>query len=297
MIRIFLVDDQNLMRQGLKLLLDPEPELEVVGTAENGETALQQVEILQPDLVLLDIEMPLMNGIAVTHQICQHFPRTKVLVLSSHENTEYVVKALQAGAKGYLLKHTLAEDLVQAIRSVHRGYSQLESKLLEKFVSDTVGLVAKSVPQNGKSSTQQILPSIEAEIDDPCLQPDSFAELEQILGVSKASLDPIFVSSYVIETVPSIEENRTHNLKNKSSQDSNKKFLLDRAVSYLKNSASKLTQKCLISVNISKLWQSEFSITLILLAGTIAISVFFHNRNPQYNPNHPKVTSPQSLEF
>ena len=133
MIRILLVDDQNILRQGIQALLDPKPELKVIGTAEDGNSAIEQVGILKPDIVLMDIEMPEMNGITATRKICQQFPKTEVLILSSHGQTEYVTQALQAGAKGYLSKNTLAEDLEPAILSIARGHSQIESKLLERL--------------------------------------------------------------------------------------------------------------------------------------------------------------------
>ena len=136
MIRILLVDDQNILRQGLQALLEPRPKLKVVGTAENGESAIEQVKALRPDIVLIDIEMPGINGITATRKIRQKFPETKVIVLSGHENQKYVVQAFQAGAEGYLLKNTLAETLEQAIWSIHQGYSQIESKLLKKVIAE-----------------------------------------------------------------------------------------------------------------------------------------------------------------
>jgi EmrB/QacA subfamily drug resistance transporter len=143
MIRILLVDDQNIIRQGIQALLESKPKLKVVGTAEDGNSAIEQVENLRPDVVLIDIEMPAMSGIAATHIICQQFPQTKVIILSSHENQKYVAQALQAGAEGYLLKNILAEDLEQAIWSVYRGRSQIESRLLRKVL--TKQLISQSI--------------------------------------------------------------------------------------------------------------------------------------------------------
>ena len=152
MIRILLVDDQNIVRQGIQALLESRPRLKVVGTAEDGNSAIEQVEILRPDVVLIDIEMPVMSGITATHKICQQFPTTKVLVLSSHEDREYVAEALRAGAEGYLLKNTLAEDLEQAIWSVYRGQSQIESKLLkEVLASASASSSITSVEKNGST--------------------------------------------------------------------------------------------------------------------------------------------------
>ncbi|WP_052055355.1 response regulator [Myxosarcina sp. GI1] len=149
MIRILIVDDQNIIRQGLQVLLEPKPKLKVVGTASDGNSAIKQVEHLEPDVVLLDIEMPEMNGITATNKICRQFPQTKILVLSSHEDREYVVEALQAGAHGYLLKNTSAEELERAIWSVYQGHSQIESKLLKKvLVGESNSHLIESVEQS-----------------------------------------------------------------------------------------------------------------------------------------------------
>jgi DNA-binding NarL/FixJ family response regulator len=125
MISLLLVDDESLIRRGIKALLKLEPDLEVVGEAENGQIALNLVKSLQPDVVLMDIRMPIMDGVAATREICQQFPQTKVLVLTTFADEEYVGQALHYGAFGYLLKDTPSEELAQSIRSVHKGYIQL----------------------------------------------------------------------------------------------------------------------------------------------------------------------------
>lgn len=135
MIRILLVDDQHLIRQGLKALLELEPDLEVVGEGENGQMAIALVASLQPDVVLMDIRMPLMDGVAATRAINQQFPGTKVLVLTTFDDDQYVAEALRCGAMGYLLKDTPSEELAVAIRSVYRGYTQLGPGLVEKIMA------------------------------------------------------------------------------------------------------------------------------------------------------------------
>lgn len=135
MIRILLVDDQHLIRQGLKALLELEPDLEVVGEGENGQMALTLIASLQPDVVLMDIRMPLMDGVAATRAINQQFPGTKVLVLTTFDDDQYVAEALRCGAMGYLLKDTPSEELAVAIRSVYRGYTQLGPGLVEKIMA------------------------------------------------------------------------------------------------------------------------------------------------------------------
>jgi DNA-binding NarL/FixJ family response regulator len=134
MIRLLLVDDQELVSQGLKAMLTLESDLAVVGVANNGQTAIEQVEILQPDVVLMDIRMPVMDGREATRIICQRFPNTKVLVVSTFDEDDYIAHAIQAGAKGYLLKDMPVEELAQAIRLVERGYYQMGPGLMEKMV-------------------------------------------------------------------------------------------------------------------------------------------------------------------
>ncbi|MBD2451909.1 response regulator transcription factor [Nostoc sp. FACHB-152] len=134
MIRLLLVDDQSLICQGLKAMLTLEPDLQVVGTADNGETAIEQVTALQPDVVLMDIRMPVMDGREATRIICQQFPAIKVLVLSTFDDDRYVAQSIRAGAKGYLLKDMPSQELAQAIRFVHCGYTQLAPGLMEKLM-------------------------------------------------------------------------------------------------------------------------------------------------------------------
>ncbi|GAC1471179.1 MAG: response regulator transcription factor [Chamaesiphon sp.] len=135
MIHILLVDDQSIICQGLKALLQLEPDLQVVGTADNGLSAIEQVEALKPNVVLMDIEMPVMDGVTATQAIVQRFPETKVLVLTTFDSHEYIAEALKAGAKGYLLKDMPSIELADAIRTVAKGYAQLEGQIFEKFVS------------------------------------------------------------------------------------------------------------------------------------------------------------------
>ena len=133
-IEILLVDDQCFMLESMKTILRYEPEIEIVGTAQDGQSAIAQVIKLRPDLVLIDIEMPRMNGILATKYICQNIPDTQVIVLTSHKEQGYITEALQAGASGYLFKDTLIQDLKQAIHSFGRGYSYIEAKLSTQAV-------------------------------------------------------------------------------------------------------------------------------------------------------------------
>lgn len=135
MIKILLADDQFLMLEGIKAILEHESEIEVVGTAQDGQAAIAQVKKLQPDILLIDIEMPKMNGIVATKYICKYLPNTRVIVLTSHKSQDYIAQALLAGASGYLLKDSLIKDLKQAIYSLGSGHACAEAKILTKEVN------------------------------------------------------------------------------------------------------------------------------------------------------------------
>lgn len=137
MIRLLLADDQTLVRQGLKVLLEAYEDIQIVGEAKNGHQAIQQVEVLHPDIVLLDVRMPEMDGVAAAQAICQQFVDVKVLMLSTFDDEEYVCRAMQYGAVGYFLKDTHAEKLVQAIRMANQGHTQFGPGLFQKAFMST----------------------------------------------------------------------------------------------------------------------------------------------------------------
>ncbi|MFM5981869.1 MAG: response regulator [Sphaerospermopsis kisseleviana] len=157
MITVLLVDDQGLIRQGLKALLELEPDLEIVGEAENGEIAINLVEKLQPNVVLMDIRMPIMDGVAATKEIQKQFPTTKVLVLTTFDDDQYVKAALQNGAMGYLLKDTPSEELAVAIRAVDKGYSQLGPGIVKKLLTQFPSTTPNPIPSIPPSLTELTL--------------------------------------------------------------------------------------------------------------------------------------------
>ena len=120
-IRVLLADDHTVVRQGLRALLEAEPDIEVVGEAETGRQAVQQTKKLLPEIVVMDIAMPILNGLEATRQIVKEVPGAKVLVLSSYNDDEYVHQLTEAGAAGYLLKQTAAGDLIKAVHEARRG--------------------------------------------------------------------------------------------------------------------------------------------------------------------------------
>ena len=137
MIRVLLVDDQKMVRETLRLSLETETDIEIVGTANNGIAAIEQVEVLHPDIVIMNMEMPGLDGASATKQITSRFMQTKVLIHTSYDNDEYITKSLAMGAKGYLLKNVETQDLAGAIRSVNKGYTQIAPGLLDKLLIST----------------------------------------------------------------------------------------------------------------------------------------------------------------
>jgi DNA-binding NarL/FixJ family response regulator len=145
-IQLLLVDDQGLIREGLKAMLELEADFQVIGTAENGEMALEQVANLHPDVVLMDVRMPVMDGREATRLIRDRFPKTKVLVLSTFDDDQYIADAMRAGAQGYLLKDMPADELAQAIRLLHCGYTQFAPGLFEKLMNSSISTEVPSEP-------------------------------------------------------------------------------------------------------------------------------------------------------
>ena len=154
-IRVLLVDDQPLLRTGFRLILQTEPDIEVVGEAADGEVALSQVRALHPDVVLMDIRMPRMDGVEATRRLSLVESPPRILVLTTYDLDEYVVESLRAGASGFLLKDVPADDLVEAVRVVHRGDAviapQVTRRLLDRFArqlpATTAARPAAPLPQ------------------------------------------------------------------------------------------------------------------------------------------------------
>jgi two-component system response regulator NreC len=135
-IRILLVDDHTILRQGLRALLEREPDMQVVGEAEDGRAAVEQTRQLKPDVVVMDIAMPLLNGIEATRQIMCLPHKINVIVLSMYDDESYIRQALTAGAMGYILKDAVARELIDAIRAVSRGEAVLSSAVTRLVIED-----------------------------------------------------------------------------------------------------------------------------------------------------------------
>jgi DNA-binding NarL/FixJ family response regulator len=148
-ISVLLADDHTVVRQGLRALLEVEPDIQIVGEAGTGREAVELVKSLSPDVVLMDIAMPLLNGLEGTRQIIKQMRSSRVLILSSYNDDEYVQQSIAAGAAGYLLKQSAAKDIVKAIREIHQGKScfspAISKRLMEQYRHSLLngGLVTK----------------------------------------------------------------------------------------------------------------------------------------------------------
>ena len=138
MIEVLIVDDQRTVREIFKSYIEAEPSLKLIGCATNGREALDLTEVHRPQVILMDIEMPVMDGLSATRIIVEKYINTSVLIVSVHNEDNYLNSALQVGAKGYLKKNTPEKELINAIYSAHKGYFQLGPGLLEQYLRKTV---------------------------------------------------------------------------------------------------------------------------------------------------------------
>ena len=163
MIKVLLVDDQTLVRQGIRMLLMTEEDLEVVGEAENGRLALEQAEILKPDVILMDVRMPEMDGVTATRELTRRFPSIGVIILTTFDDDEYIFEGLRAGARGYLLKDISSDEMADAIRTVANGGALIQPSITRKVLAEFNRMAAAP----GKASTHPDLvePLTERELD------------------------------------------------------------------------------------------------------------------------------------
>jgi DNA-binding NarL/FixJ family response regulator len=201
MIRILLVDDQTIICQALKALLDRQQDFQVVGIAADGYTAIEQVAALRPDVVLIDIQMPGLDGVAATRLISQRFSGVKVLVLSGHDDGAYLKAALSAGAQGYLLKDTGAEDLANAIRSAHRGYGQMSPGLFEKMMSRKEEEDV-AIPPPAPEATQSVLSETELLLLLQSFDPLALSDVVERTKAQGATADLLNTLSHHLRSSP-----------------------------------------------------------------------------------------------
>lgn len=166
MIQILVVDDQNFTREALQAILEKEPDLEVVGKATSGAEALKYLEQTKVDITIVDLEMPQMSGLTLAKILNERFPETKVIILSGNDDEENINAAVESGARGYLLKNTTSQEIVDTIRAVRRGYFQLGPGLFEKLLSHLISekeQAAKNL-SNLKTNYTQSLEELEKKI-------------------------------------------------------------------------------------------------------------------------------------
>jgi len=157
-ISVLLVDDHTVIRQGLRALVSAEEDLEVIGEAENGRQAVALARKTPPDVVVMDVAMPLLNGLEATRQILRNTPSSKVLVLTSYGDDDCVAQMMKAGATGYLIKQTAANDLLKAIREVHRGnafFSPAIAKRLRDQCREVFSASGQSIRKSGELTSRE----------------------------------------------------------------------------------------------------------------------------------------------
>jgi DNA-binding NarL/FixJ family response regulator len=184
MTTIVLADDHHLVREGLRALLEAEADLSVVGEAADGLAAVQIVERLQPDMLIVDLMMPDLNGLEVTRHVSQYMPNIYVIVLSMHANEAYVLQALRNGASGYVLKESRADELVHAVREVISGRHYLSPPLSERAIEI---YVEKS--QSATLDPYETLTTREREILHLTVQGHSATEIASRLSVSPRTVE------------------------------------------------------------------------------------------------------------
>ena len=184
-IRILLGDDHTLVRQGLRKILEERPEWEVVGEASDGRDAVRQTASTRPDVAVLDIGMPLLNGIEATRQIVRRFPDIRVLILSMHSDEAYIIQALKAGARGYLLKDSADTDLIRGVAAVAAGKSFFSPAVSKVMLDDYV----RHMREKGIVDRFESLSEREREIFQLVAEGHSNKEIADLLSISPATVE------------------------------------------------------------------------------------------------------------
>jgi two-component system response regulator NreC len=184
-IRILLVDDHTVMRTGLKLLLEREADFVVIGEAADGRAAIQLAETMSPDVVVMDVAMPILNGIDAAARITSSKPKTAVVVLSMHSDESYVLRALKSGVKGYLLKDSAESDLIAAVRHVMTGKPFFSPAISNMLVQDYI----REIRQRGVEDSYELLTTRERELLQLTAEGRTAKEIAADLNLSAHTID------------------------------------------------------------------------------------------------------------
>lgn len=184
-LRILLADDHTVVRQGLRKILEDRPEWDVIGEAGDGREAVRLAEELTPDVAIIDIAMPLLNGIEATRQIVKRSPTTRILVLTMHADEAYVHQILQAGATGYLLKDSADVDLVQAVSAVSKGKSFFSPAVARLMLDDYV----RTLAEKGATDRYEMLSEREREIFQLIAEGKANKEMAALLSISPSTVE------------------------------------------------------------------------------------------------------------
>jgi two-component system response regulator NreC len=185
LIRILLADDHTVVRDGLRALLEKQPDMAVVGEAADGRDSIRLAEEQSPDVVVMDIGMPNLNGIEATRRILAANPRTAVVMLSMHQDESYVLRSLKAGAKGYLLKDSLRSEVIDAIRAVFQGRSFLTRKVSRMLQEDYI----RQLESRGLDDRYDLLTDREREILQMVAEGKSNKEVANVLNISQTTVE------------------------------------------------------------------------------------------------------------
>jgi DNA-binding NarL/FixJ family response regulator len=200
-ISVVLADDHTVVRDGLRALLEMQRDVRVVGGVGTGREAVRLVSQLHPDVVIMDIAMPELNGVEATRQITELYPEVRVIVLSMHSSQEHVFRALQAGAHGYLLKEAAGAEVVEAVRAVCAGHHYLSQKISDRVVEDYVR--TRVVPESPLAT----LSTREREVLQLVVEGRTSAEIAQVLSLSPKTVDTYrsrLMSKLEIDTLPEL---------------------------------------------------------------------------------------------
>jgi len=184
-ITVLLADDHAIMRDGLRALLNMQPDIEVIADTADGREAVGQAVSLKPDVAVIDIAMPELNGIEATTQIRTACPETEVVILSMHATSEHIYRALQAGARGYLLKESAGSEVIEAVRTVHSGWRYLSQKIADLVLDDYMAQRESAEAQ----SPLERLTDREREVLQLVVEGKTSAEIADILALSSKTVD------------------------------------------------------------------------------------------------------------